>query len=149
MRYSRVSHLLTQSLSDVERVVFLHKEIEDYVDHIVSLTSVRSVSVLSLAWWSSFTPSSTHTHTHTQHRRVYQELMISKIRAIVAKLWSNSLVECYGSYATSLCIPSSDLDLVVLLSAASTLLCGYKSVETNKYRKAPIPAAMAFGCPDH
>jgi hypothetical protein len=75
--------------------------------------------------------------------------MISKIRAIVAKLWSNSLVECYGSYATSLCIPSSDLDLVVLLSAASTLLCGYKSVETNKYRKAPIPAALAFGCPDH
>ncbi len=70
--------------------------------------------------------------------------MISKIRAIVAKLWSNSLVECYGSYATSLCIPSSDLDLVVLLSAASTLLCGYKSVETNKYRKAPIPAATAL-----
>jgi hypothetical protein len=59
--------------------------------------------------------------------------MISKIRAIVTKLWSNSLVECYGSYATSLCIPSSDLDLVVLLSASSTLLCGYKSVETNKY----------------
>ncbi len=143
MRYSRVSHLLTQSLSDVERVVFLHKEIEDYVDHIVSLTSVRSVSVLSLGGLRSLP------HRHTQHRRVYQELMISKIRAIVAKLWSNSLVECYGSYATSLCIPSSDLDLVVLLSAASTLLCGYKSVETNKYRKAPIPAAMAFGCPDH
>jgi hypothetical protein len=41
MRYSRVSHLLTQSLSDVERVVFLHKEIEDYVNHTETLTSVR------------------------------------------------------------------------------------------------------------
>lgn len=43
MRYARVSHLLTQSLSDVERIVFLHKEVEDYVHHIVSLTSARSV----------------------------------------------------------------------------------------------------------
>ncbi|KAL6065554.1 hypothetical protein QOT17_010185 [Balamuthia mandrillaris] len=93
-RYSRVSHLLTQSLSDVERVLFLHKEIEDYVNYTIRLV---------------------------QARKTEQEEMIQKMRAIVYSLWPYpaARVECYGSFATGLAIPSSDLDMVVLLSAAA------------------------------
>eukprot|EP01087_Luapelamoeba_hula_P007676 TRINITY_DN1877_c1_g1_i1.p1 TRINITY_DN1877_c1_g1~~TRINITY_DN1877_c1_g1_i1.p1 ORF type:complete len:1456 (+),score=169.66 TRINITY_DN1877_c1_g1_i1:180-4547(+) len=87
--FSRVSHLLTQSLSDVERVLFLHREIEDIVQYIVRLTSSQ---------------------------RVLQENMLLKLRTIIKQLWGpGSRVECYGSFATDLGIPSSDLDLVVIL----------------------------------
>lgn len=77
------------------------------------------------------------------NRRLYQEMMVNKIRSIVARVWSNSHVECYGSYATHLCIPSSDLDLVVLLSPSSTLLCSDKSVETNAYVGTLLPPNLA------
>eukprot|EP01117_Protostelium_nocturnum_P003722 TRINITY_DN1499_c1_g2_i2.p1 TRINITY_DN1499_c1_g2~~TRINITY_DN1499_c1_g2_i2.p1 ORF type:complete len:600 (+),score=145.72 TRINITY_DN1499_c1_g2_i2:2040-3839(+) len=41
------------------------------------------------------------------------EEMIRKITIMVVRLWEGAKVEIYGSYATSLCIPSSDVDLVV------------------------------------
>lgn len=39
---------------------------------------------------------------------------IAKIQEISESLWPSSSVRVYGSFATSLCIPSSDLDLVIL-----------------------------------
>eukprot|EP01114_Cavostelium_apophysatum_P016701 TRINITY_DN4806_c0_g1_i2.p1 TRINITY_DN4806_c0_g1~~TRINITY_DN4806_c0_g1_i2.p1 ORF type:complete len:799 (+),score=201.32 TRINITY_DN4806_c0_g1_i2:176-2572(+) len=40
--------------------------------------------------------------------------MHRKIDGIVKSLWKDATVRIYGSYATNLCIPASDLDLVIL-----------------------------------
>ena len=39
--------------------------------------------------------------------------MIELLRACVHQLWSTAEVECYGSFMTGLCLPTSDLDLVL------------------------------------
>lgn len=40
--------------------------------------------------------------------------MLQKIKDLVISIWPEASVGIYGSYATGLCIPSSDLDLVIL-----------------------------------
>lgn len=40
--------------------------------------------------------------------------MTSKILQVARKIWENASLKIYGSFATSLAIPSSDLDIVVL-----------------------------------
>jgi DNA polymerase sigma len=42
------------------------------------------------------------------------EAMIEKIHSTVTSIWQSAYVKVYGSCATSLCIASSDLDLVVM-----------------------------------
>ncbi len=47
------------------------------------------------------------------------DAMIEKIQMIASTLWHSACVKVYGSYATCLCIPSSDLDLVVMGATAA------------------------------
>jgi len=65
----------------------LHNEIEDYVKLLQSVVQ-------------------------SQKGKIYG--MIEHVKKVVSSLWPESRVEMYGSHATSLCIPSSDLDLVVI-----------------------------------
>eukprot|EP01119_Soliformovum_irregulare_P009957 TRINITY_DN2401_c0_g1_i2.p1 TRINITY_DN2401_c0_g1~~TRINITY_DN2401_c0_g1_i2.p1 ORF type:complete len:618 (-),score=188.47 TRINITY_DN2401_c0_g1_i2:104-1957(-) len=46
--------------------------------------------------------------------RPQAEVLIVRIRTIVQSIWPTAVVEAYGSYVTNLCLPSSDLDLVVI-----------------------------------
>jgi non-canonical poly(A) RNA polymerase PAPD5/7 len=41
-------------------------------------------------------------------------LVIKRITAVVIKLWGDAQIKLYGSYATGLWLPSSDLDVVIL-----------------------------------
>lgn len=50
-----------------------------------------------------------------------QQQMIQRVRWAVARLWPGAQVEVYGSYATCLSIPSSDLDLVVVMPMPSNV----------------------------
>jgi DNA polymerase sigma len=40
--------------------------------------------------------------------------MVKKVENTVKSLWKDASVKIYGSFATNLSIPSSDLDLVVI-----------------------------------
>mmetsp|Transcript_14103 Transcript_14103/g.21404 ORF Transcript_14103/g.21404 Transcript_14103/m.21404 type:complete len:1629 (+) Transcript_14103:41-4927(+) len=46
-------------------------------------------------------------------RRSWQMAVINALRVAVTKLWPRARVEVYGSFATGLCAPSSDIDLVI------------------------------------
>ena len=46
-------------------------------------------------------------------RRPWQLAAIERVRTIILGLWPHSAVEVYGSFATGLAIPASDVDLVV------------------------------------
>ena len=40
--------------------------------------------------------------------------IVSKVRQVVRHIWAGATVEVFGSYATGLYLPSSDIDMVVL-----------------------------------
>ena len=46
-------------------------------------------------------------------RRPWKQAVINAARTAVASLWPDARVEVYGSFATGLCAPSSDIDLVI------------------------------------
>jgi tRNA nucleotidyltransferase (CCA-adding enzyme) len=46
---------------------------------------------------------------------VHIEKSIEKVRSCVRKLWPKAVVETYGSYSTGIWLPSSDIDLVILV----------------------------------
>jgi DNA polymerase sigma len=46
---------------------------------------------------------------------VHIEEMIVNVRECVHSLWPQSKVETFGSYSTGIWLPSSDVDLVVLV----------------------------------
>ncbi len=48
-----------------------------------------------------------------EDRRPLQLAVVNALRVAVAALWPGARVEVYGSFATELCAPSSDIDLVV------------------------------------
>ena len=50
----------------------------------------------------------------TQLRQPILLSMINKVRECVLGLWPQACVECYGSFMTGLCLPTSDLDLVLM-----------------------------------
>ncbi len=43
-----------------------------------------------------------------------REMLVDLCRSIVAELWPQATLEVFGSYATSMYLPSSDIDMVVL-----------------------------------
>jgi len=51
-------------------------------------------------------------------RRPWQMAVVNALRVVVTDLWPTARVEVYGSFATQLCAPSSDIDLVVCDVAA-------------------------------
>eukprot|EP01114_Cavostelium_apophysatum_P017166 TRINITY_DN5034_c0_g2_i1.p1 TRINITY_DN5034_c0_g2~~TRINITY_DN5034_c0_g2_i1.p1 ORF type:complete len:962 (+),score=288.02 TRINITY_DN5034_c0_g2_i1:260-3145(+) len=53
--------------------------------------------------------------------RVQADSMIRKVQDVVNAIWPNAIVKVYGSYSTALCIPSSDLDLVVLNASVTNV----------------------------
>ena len=49
----------------------------------------------------------------TERRRPLQTSIIYMIGGVCTRLWPGAVVEAYGSYATKLSTPSSDIDLLV------------------------------------
>jgi hypothetical protein len=106
-----------------EYVIRLHQEIEDYVTMTKSSNSPKFPLLTFSVIETYYVP------------RV--EAILEKLHAIASSLWQNSHIKIYGSYATSLCIPSSDLDLVVM--GASSTMPGkipYKSTP-NSFQVTP------------
>jgi hypothetical protein len=50
-----------------------------------------------------------------ERRRPYHEQLIHKCERAVRALWPRAVVKAYGSCVTGLCLPTSDLDLVICL----------------------------------
>lgn len=61
-----------------------------------------------------------------KERRAWQMAVINATRSCIACLWPGARVEVFGSFATSLCAPSSDIDLVVC-----DVVSHYESVMTK------------------
>lgn len=74
------------SMADSMMIQMLHVEIGQFVHYVDAITAVKSVQ---------------------------QQKMLHKIQSIVERIWPTGRVHAYGSFATGLSIPSSDLDLVV------------------------------------
>lgn len=56
-----------------------------------------------------------YTKATVERMRVHIEEMIVNVRECVHSLWPQSKVETFGSYSTGIWLPSSDVDLVVLV----------------------------------
>eukprot|EP00012_Vannella_robusta_P001798 CAMPEP_0206189626 /NCGR_PEP_ID=MMETSP0166-20121206/4280_1 /ASSEMBLY_ACC=CAM_ASM_000260 /TAXON_ID=95228 /ORGANISM="Vannella robusta, Strain DIVA3 518/3/11/1/6" /LENGTH=1101 /DNA_ID=CAMNT_0053605577 /DNA_START=24 /DNA_END=3331 /DNA_ORIENTATION=+ len=52
------------------------------------------------------------------HQMRLADKIVQRIRCLVGSLWSSAEIKIYGSIATGLCIPESDLDLVVYIPDA-------------------------------
>lgn len=58
-----------------------------------------------------------YTRSTVEDMAVHIELMITNVRTCVQSLWPRSNVETFGSYSTGIWLPSSDVDLVILVRA--------------------------------
>jgi non-canonical poly(A) RNA polymerase PAPD5/7 len=47
-------------------------------------------------------------------RQKYYDPLLTRIQRIVEALWEGARIEVYGSIATKLCLPTSDVDLVIV-----------------------------------
>lgn len=56
-----------------------------------------------------------YTRSTVESMAVHIELMITNVRTCVQSLWPRSNVETFGSYSTGIWLPSSDVDLVILV----------------------------------
>lgn len=82
-------HVLYTHEEEHEVANALSKEISSYVDYLKNI--VRN-----------------------HHLRLIDKI-IQRVRCSVGSLWSSAVIRVYGSIATGLCIPESDLDLVVCI----------------------------------
>jgi DNA polymerase sigma len=79
-----------------------------------------------------------------------QQQMIQRVRSAVARLWAGAHVEVYGSYSTCLSIPSSDLDLVVIMpsgGAASPLLLPTAAAAADAPALRPVTSLIPHAPP--
>jgi Poly(A) RNA polymerase, mitochondrial-like, central palm domain/Cid1 family poly A polymerase len=93
------------SMADSMMMHVLHEEIEQFVAYTSSITSARAK---------------------------LQRQMIGRLQSLVARLWRSARVAPYGSFATDLSIPSSDLDLVV----AGVPRANYRKLSWNDFSSA-------------
>lgn len=56
-----------------------------------------------------------YTRSTVEDMTVHIEQMITNVRTCVQSLWPHSNVETFGSYSTGIWLPSSDVDLVILV----------------------------------
>jgi len=49
----------------------------------------------------------------THEEQLMREDALSRVKKLVALLWADAKVKVYGSFETNLCIPTSDIDLVI------------------------------------
>lgn len=59
----------------------------------------------------------TTVHCHASKRFAYQLEAIARVKNVVAVVWPRARVRIFGSFAVGMCLPSSDVDLVVCLPA--------------------------------
>eukprot|EP01099_Mayorella_cantabrigiensis_P003172 TRINITY_DN2470_c0_g2_i1.p1 TRINITY_DN2470_c0_g2~~TRINITY_DN2470_c0_g2_i1.p1 ORF type:complete len:1346 (+),score=243.05 TRINITY_DN2470_c0_g2_i1:42-4079(+) len=72
---------------DSEDTIKLHREMEACIDYMQAIIKNR-------------------------HEK-YAEVVVRRVSEVVNEIWPEAKLEIYGSYGSGLCIPSSDLDLVV------------------------------------
>lgn len=86
----------------------------------------------------------------TEAQKEERHLVVKRIKRVVKEIWPNAVVMVFGSVATGLNLPKSDIDLLVyhtdvrelkMLDKLSTALfrSGYcKSIEALKHTKVPL-----------
>jgi hypothetical protein len=95
----------------------------------------------------------------TNSRQSVMFSVLERIRACVLSIWPHAVVNSYGSFMTGLCLPSSDLDLVIMnvvgnkrqaLQQLAGLLRKQKSWLTslNAIETAKVPVIKANGVLD-
>jgi DNA polymerase sigma len=73
--------------------------------------------VLSLCWINGINLRSSL--ISFQPHKIQAEAMMKRIRLLAESIWPNAQVQAYGSYATSLSIIASDLDLLIIGATAT------------------------------
>ncbi|KAI9911715.1 hypothetical protein PsorP6_009369 [Peronosclerospora sorghi] len=77
----------------------------------------------------------TYTKTTVAKMAVHIEAMIENVRTCVQSLWPQSHVETFGSYATGIWLPSSDVDLVILNVVEMQECSTFLATQLNKLAK--------------
>lgn len=94
-------------MADSMMIDMLHEEIGQFVSYVSSLTQVKTLQ---------------------------QQKLLQRIQAIVERIWAGARVDPYGSFATGLSIPSSDLDLVV---------SGFRINSYDKHHWSDLPVSLS------
>lgn len=53
---------------------------------------------------------------------------VAAVREVVGSIWPSARVEVFGSYATGLYVPTSDVDLVILDSGCTNIQAGLQAL---------------------
>ena len=61
---------------------------------------------------------------------------IDRVSEVVGEIWPTARVEVFGSFATGLYLPTSDLDAVILGSGCTNIPAGLKALATSLARRA-------------
>jgi non-canonical poly(A) RNA polymerase PAPD5/7 len=63
---------------------------------------------------------------------------VARVSAVVREIWPSARLEVFGSFATGLYLPSSDLDLVILDSGCTHVPSGLKALATALARRSMV-----------
>lgn len=79
----------------------------------------------------------------TEEERFARSEAIKRLSEVVTALWTDASVQVFGSFDSQLFLPSSDLDVVVVVpSLAETILDDYSKPPLNKLAKALLKAEV-------
>eukprot|EP00798_Chlamydomonas_sp_ICE-L_P001683 gene1683-33079_t len=71
---------------------------------------------------------------------------VSQVEAVAKSIWPQSEVQVFGSFATGLYVPTSDVDLVILNSdASSNLQASLKALASSLHRKGVAQGIQVIG----
>jgi non-canonical poly(A) RNA polymerase PAPD5/7 len=60
---------------------------------------------------------------------------VAAVTEVVRSIWPAARCEVFGSYATGLYVPTSDIDLVILDSGCSNIQAGLKALATSRGKR--------------
>lgn len=73
--------------------------------------------------------------TPTEAEKRDREEALARTRALVNAIWPSAQLAVFGSYATDLYLPTSDIDCVVLSSGCTDVAAGLKALATASLRQ--------------
>eukprot|EP00854_Cymbomonas_tetramitiformis_P027269 gene27269-33581_t len=71
----------------------------------------------------------------TDEEKMKRETAVKRVREVALGIWPKASVEIFGSYATGLYLPGSDIDAVILNSGCDNLPNGLKALATALTRR--------------
>eukprot|EP00192_Tetraselmis_astigmatica_P005246 CAMPEP_0117658106 /NCGR_PEP_ID=MMETSP0804-20121206/5687_1 /TAXON_ID=1074897 /ORGANISM="Tetraselmis astigmatica, Strain CCMP880" /LENGTH=528 /DNA_ID=CAMNT_0005464605 /DNA_START=120 /DNA_END=1707 /DNA_ORIENTATION=- len=73
--------------------------------------------------------------TPTDSEKADREVALQRARDLVTSIWPSADLQVFGSYATDMYLPTSDIDCVVLNSGLTDVAAGLKALATASLRK--------------